>query len=250
MDDVDKFLELPTDDEIKDCFRKFCTVTSNDGLREGICVVCARECRDEGMEKSRLLNDPSIRTLLVPSRHHPAHVLWHSALVLGNEVEELEDGYCAFICIECVTALQKAKLPRFALANDLWIGDTPYQLGTLTIPEQLLVARHYPRCYIFKLYPREGGQMPSESLQRGMKGNISLYELNTKDVVKMLDGQMMPNAVSTLASVLAITFVGSKVLPKDWLKSTFRVRRRSVYKVLLWLKANNCLYGYICIDED
>jgi hypothetical protein len=121
-DDVNKLLELPTDEEIKDCFRKFRSVTSNKGLREGICVVCARECIDDGMEKSRLLNDPSIRALLVPSQHHPAQVLWHVALVLGNEVEEVEDGYCTFICIECATALQRAKLPLFALVNDLWLG--------------------------------------------------------------------------------------------------------------------------------
>lgn len=83
-----------------------------------------------------------------------------------------------------------------------------------------------------------------------MKGNVGLYELNTKEIVKMLEGQLMPNPASTLASMLAITYVGSLTLPKDWLKSTFRVRRRNMCEALLWLKENNSLYGDICIDEE
>src|ERR1700679_111260 len=66
----------------------------------------------------------------------------------------------------------------------------------------------------------------------GIKGNVSLYELNTEEVVKMLKGQLMPkpSLLSVLASVLAITFVGSRKLSKNWLKSKFRVRRRVVYE--------------------
>lgn len=60
-------------------------------------------------------------------------------------------------------------------------------------------------------------------MQRGMKGNVSLYELNMKEVGRMLEGQIMPNPVSTLVSMLAITFVGLESLSRDWLKSTFRV---------------------------
>ena len=72
-----------------------------------------------------------------------------------------------------------------------------------------------------KLFRRDGGQISSEQLQRGMRGNVSLYELNTKDVVKMLEGQLMPNPTATLASVSVITYVGSTIFPKDWLKTTF-----------------------------
>jgi hypothetical protein len=55
-----------------------------------------------------------------------------------------------------------------------------------------------------------------------MCGNISLYELNTDAVVQMLEGQLMPHKGATLTSVIAVTFVGSKVF-KNWLKSTFCV---------------------------
>jgi hypothetical protein len=243
-------LELATDEEMRSCFRNFRLATSNKSLKVEVCVVCAREKAEGERVETHILNDSNIRSLLSPVHHHPAQVLWQGVLVLGERIVGTEDGYLATICMECVLALEKGKLPRFALANDLWIGDVPYQLRTLTIPEQLLIARHYPRCYVFKLYPKEGNQLPPDRLQRGMKGNVSLYELNTNDVVKMLEGQLMPNRTSTLASVLAITFVGSMTLPKDWLKSTFRVRRHCVHEALVWLKQHNCLYGDICIDEE
>jgi hypothetical protein len=69
-------------------------------------------------------------------------------------------------------------------------------------------------------------------------------------IVEMVGGHMMPHPGAVLASVLAITFIGSRKLPKEWLKSTFRVRRRLVYEALLWLKDNNPLYGDIDISKE
>jgi hypothetical protein len=249
-DDLNMFLDLASEEEIKECFRRFRAVTSNDRLRIHRCVVCARELGAEEGNMSNALDDSSIRNLLRPCHIHSAQVLWHGALVLGEDIWEIDNAQSAWICNDCELSLRKGKVPRFSLANNLWIGNIPYQLAALTIPEQLLIARYYPRCYVFKLYPRGGCHLSPEVLQRGMKGNVSLYELNTKDVVRMLEGQVMPNPAASLASVLAITFVGSTALPKDWLKSTFRVRRRRVYEALLWLKENNSLYGDICIQED
>ena len=221
------FLELATEDEMRDCFRDFHAATANESLRLNRCVVCVCELGTEDGETLLLLDDPYIRDLLPPSHDHSGQVLWHGALVLQEEIEETEGGNSGWICTEYGSALWKEKVPWFALANSLWIGEMPSQLTILTIPEQMLIARHYPRCYVFKLYPRGGGYLSSDVLQSGMKGNVSLYELNTQDVVRMLEGQMMPNLTSTLASVLAITCVGTRTMPKDWLKSTFRVRHRS-----------------------
>jgi hypothetical protein len=60
----------------------------------------------------------------------------------------------------------------------------------------------------------------------------------------------MPSSVQTLASIIAIIFVGSKKLPMDWLKKMFRVRRDVVYDALLWLKNHNLIYGDIRIDKN
>ena len=165
---------------------------------------------------------------------------------------EVDEGsVTCWMCLDCMRALKRHTLPKLALVNNLWVGDIPPQLTLLTIPEQLLIARHYPRCYIFKMYPRDvDTHLPTDQMHRGMAGNATLFELNTKEVVEMLKGQKMPSPVSTLASVIAITFVGSKKLPADWLKKTFRVRRFVVYEALVWLQRNNPIYANIRIDTD
>jgi hypothetical protein len=187
---------------------------------------------------------------LHPVDNDVAYDLWKEALVAEEGREQLEAGRSVWICSECESSLVKKKLPRLALANNLWIGQVPCELTALTIPEQLMIARHYPRCYVFKLYPREAAHVGVEQMQRGMKGNVSLFDVNTKEVVKMLEGQKMPNLTATLASVVVVTVIGTKTLPKDWLKSTFRIRRKRVYEALLWLKKNNSLYEDISIDDE
>lgn len=82
-----------------------------------------------------------------------------------------------------------------------------------------------------------------------MAGNITLYDMNTDNVAKMIEGQFLPQPVTSLALVLAVTYIGTKNLPKDWLKSTFRVRRDVVFNALTWLKSHNPLYADIQISE-
>jgi hypothetical protein len=92
----------------------------------------------------------------------------------------------------------------------------PLQLTRLTIPEQLLITQHYPRCYIFKLFPRDyDSHIPVSQLYTGMAINASLFKLNMQEVVEMLEGQYLPSLVVTLASIIAITFIGSRRLPLD-----------------------------------
>ena len=98
--------------------------------------------------------------------------------------------------------------------------------------ERLLVARHYPRCYVFKLYPKDG--------------NVSLYEVNTEAVARMF----LPQSTNTLSNIIAIIFIGTRRLPTKWLSQTFQVRRWAVYEALQWLQANNELYHDIEISAE
>ena len=66
----------------------------------------------------------------------------------------------------------------------------------------------------------------------------------------MLEGQLMPHTRQMLVSVIGITLIGTKKLPKDWLKSTFRIRRRLVYECLMFLVENNPVYTDIVISHD
>ncbi|KAJ7031925.1 hypothetical protein C8F04DRAFT_905170, partial [Mycena alexandri] len=126
--------------------------------------------------------------------------------------------------------------PQYALANNLWIGRIPWQLRALTFPEQLLIALLYPRVYVFKLHPRCGGTQDPNTLQRGMRGTVSSYDLDCDGVVSMLAGDLMPRPPAVLASVISVTYIGLGQLPKDWLRSTFRVRRKVVWEALSWFQ--------------
>ena len=145
--------------------------------------------------------------------------------MLQHLLERSEGGVNCWMCFDCLRALEHQVMPKFVLAKNLWIGDIPSVLESLTIPEQLLITRHYPQCYIFKLFPHNcGTHISPDQLYSAMAGNMSLFEMNTQEVVEMVVGQCMHSPVRTLASVIAITFVGSAKLPVNWLKKTFHVR--------------------------
>lgn len=156
------------------------------------------------------------------------------------------------ICDDCYCDLCKkgSHPPQYSLANNLWIGPIPWELQCLTFPEQLLIALVYPRVYIFKLFPKKRSQYPMDQLQSGMRGNVVSYEQDMAGIASMIEGQLMPRPVSLLASILSITYIGVGPLPKNWLHSTFHVRRAVVRAALIWLQKNNpTYYGDIKLDE-
>ena len=246
----DEFMSFPSKEERKECSQKYLVATSNEAVANSICGVCGREKLKSEGERLDLSANMFVADVLRVSEEAFCDGLWGDVAVLKDHIELIEGRPHVWMCIECLSALHHEGFPRYSLANNLWIGNVPFELRRLTIPEEMLIARHYPRCFMVKLYPRdEHMNLPSDQLYTGIAGNASLYELNTGEVVQMLEGQMMPPPVSTLASVIAITFVGGKTLSKNWLKGTFRVRRKVVYEALVWLRRNNPIYADIQIDE-
>lgn len=240
---------LPNAEEERLCYESFYERTSNEALILKTCPVCAREKLAKDGEDTMLLSEESVLEVLTSTSSN--NRTRGEVMVLQHLLERNEAGVGCWMCFECIRPLERRTLPKLSLANNLWIGETPSVLTGLTIPEQLLIARHYPRCYIFKLYPRDvDSHIPLDQLYTGMAGNASLFELNTQEVVEMIKGQRMPSSVQSLASIIAITYVGSKFLPKDWLKKTFRVRREVVYEALVWLQSHNPIYADIKIDEN
>jgi hypothetical protein len=251
MDDTDRFLELPSVDEKKALCRAFYKATSNKALAMRVCTVCARELMATEGKCHIIMDLPNVNKLLVPLDIHKVHILWNGLLLVIPNILGDDTKATGWVCYDCYRSLKKGDRPHLSLANNMWIGESPHVLTVLTLPEQLLIARHFPRFYVFKLYPKSAAQhFHPDHLQRGMCGNVSLYDLGTQAVADMLAGHLLPQAGCILASVMAITFVGSKKLPKNWLKSTFRVRRRRVYEALLWLAANNPLYADIEISNE
>ena len=182
---------------------------------------------------------------LIPRKSHPAHDLFNGCLLEPTGVDPGGDDPIVSVCEDCLQQLRKEANhpPKHSLANQLWIGRTPWELEVLTFPEQLLIALVYPRVYVFKLFPkRRQGIREVSTLQRAMRGNVCSYELNMDAIASMVQGKLMPRPPAILASLITVTFIAVGQIPKKWLQSVFRVRRQVVHDALCWLKANNPKY--------
>ena len=256
--DIRRFLELPSDEQVKSCYRAFMSATSHAALEERTCAVCGRlrAVQADGVRSVPLSALPNSHRLKpTGGAVHPAQVLVHGLLLEPSACVEGAngEGTTLSVCRSCFSELSKVKEdpPMYSLANSLWIGPVPHELATLTLPERLLIARVFPRVFVVKLFPKDkrGGFDP-DSLQNAMKGNVTSFDLNTDKVADMIEGRLMPQMPAVLSRVLSVTYVGPGRLPKNWLRTTFRVRRHCVRAALLWLKQNNSqYYGDIVVDE-
>lgn len=252
------FLDLPTEAELKALYVDFFNATSDAALAFGVCAVCARSRRiqESGLTKKALLDVPN-RQVLRRLHKHPLEETFEEYMLLPEACSgSLTAGDASIsICQQCLSALSRPNLsypPKFSLANHLWMGRVPHELAILTLPEQIVIARYYPRAFIVKLFPkdRRGGH-DREALQQGLRGNVTTYSFNMERIGDMIEGRLMPQVPAILAEILAVTFVGLGPLPKNWIESTFRIRRRCVREALVWLKHHNKkYYGDIEVEEQ
>jgi hypothetical protein len=112
--------------------------------------------------------------------------------ILQHLLDVEEGSVSCWMCHDCIKVLEQHLIPKLSLANNLWVGNVPHGLLTMTIPEQLLIARYYPQCYIFKLFPRDyDTHLPPDQLYTAMAGNTSLFEINTQEVVDVTTSNYM-----------------------------------------------------------
>ena len=89
-----------------------------------------------------MLSDPSIRVLLM--RSHGVGGVRMEMVILNEYLERRGEEISCWMCSDCKHVLERSMLPKLALANGLVVGEIPFELRDLTIPEQLLIACHYP----------------------------------------------------------------------------------------------------------
>ncbi len=122
----------------------------------------------------------------------------------------------------------------------------------LTLAERILVARYYPAAYIFKLFPKKKNAKSWDQTQMysALRGNVSTYRLDPKQVAGIVDPHIMPPPAKILSSTIGVTFLGPSGLPEKTMPDTFRVQRARIRACLLWLKEYNPLYADIIISEE
>ena len=253
------FMESVEESVIQERISKFIFKTNNDALRTTICGVCARERFTQDTQSIPLPDIPNSH-LLKPFAPHPAHDLTHDLLLhkprtkmgtplpISCRAEEVQ----VVICKECMRDLRKSHTPGSALANNMWIGDIPYELRILTLPESVLVAWYFPATHIVKLFPKVKGAKywDSDLMNSAVKGNVSTYWLDPNSIANMLDGKTFPHSPDILAATIGVTIIGPQNFPERTLPGFLRVRRVRVKEALIWLKANNPIYADIKISED
>ena len=184
-----------------------CSKMKPENLEEAGCAVCG-ELRPVG----RLSHLKGIRNLL--SVVEARGVTWMERKSMACPVREylgpVLDHSCSQVCDICRSDIWKGKVPRLALANNLWIRKVPEFLQNLRYIEKILVARVRHTCAYVKV----------ASGMRKMMANIIAFESPTQKIYTVL-----PPPRDDIDDVLAILFTGpSKPTPEDFAQTPFLVR--------------------------
>ena len=223
----------PSDAKIIDrILQKACGTMSPTNFQEAGCAVCGELKPLRTMVKLRslknllhVLEKPGVTRVVRKSNKEKIRGLKGPVL----------DHSCNQICIDCRKVLRQGKVPKFALANDLWLGEVPQELKELRFVEKILVSRVRHTCAYVKV----------ASGMRKMKANVVAFE---SPIPKIYDA--LPPPRDDMDEVLAILFTGpSKPTSEDLNRTPFLVRKNYVARALQWLKLNHSDYEDINISE-
>lgn len=232
----------PVDERILHaCTLDYITATGNQALAKVICAVCARNTLASNAESTDVGSIPSPQSI-APLYPHPHQHIVDGMLLYEGAIKDRK----THVCRECLADLKLKRTPALSLANNMWIGDVPPELSSLTLPERVLISRYFPAAYIVKLYPKNHKmRLDPRTLTSGLKGNVTTFPLDVNALADFVVGKSLPAHPKILAATIGITFVGMHNAPEHALRGLFRVSRARVEAALLWLKANNTLYTHL-----
>ncbi|CAF4052892.1 unnamed protein product [Adineta steineri] len=159
-----------------------------------------------------------------------------------NGIYQENNVNMCILCQKCSNGLSKEQIPKFSVANNMWLGDIPVELQGLTIPEEKLISLHRHNSCIIKL------QSPFHSMataQGALKGNCITFLQNTPKIVNSL-----PLKMADLCDTLKVIFIGARPPERLQLKRILTVRKKKIVEALRWLKKYNILYKNIDINLD
>ena len=194
---------------------KACNRMRPDLLTEAGCAVCGELKPVHAMSRLKsmknylhVLESPGVtrverKSSSVPIKEYRGPVLDYS---------------CSRICEVCRLHVRKGKMPRLALANNLWIGKVPEELSSLRYVEKILISKVRHTCAYVKV----------ASGMRKMKANIIAFESPVPKIYSIL-----PPPREDLDDILGILFTGPKEpTVEDFARTPFLVRRNAVIRAL------------------
>ncbi|KAF8809761.1 hypothetical protein BYT27DRAFT_7093704, partial [Phlegmacium glaucopus] len=134
-----EFPPAPVDDILsQNIISNFCADSSPSVLDESGCAVCGRL-----YPLKQLTRLKAIKNLL--GVLHTSGVTRIERLTSAQPIREFKGPVLDYttnqVCNDCRQQLRKGKVPRYALANGLWLGPVPKELSCLNFVERLLIAR-------------------------------------------------------------------------------------------------------------
>ena len=121
---TNEFLELPSDDVIRNCYRQFYEATSNSALKMVVCAVCGRE-RDHHPDNvvAFHLQDIPSPSRLFPSSPHDQQTLFNGMLLEPHGMSTIDGCTTVNVCGECLMDLRKdSPLPPKILPRQWTLG--------------------------------------------------------------------------------------------------------------------------------
>ena len=230
---VSEFPPEPADTDLTQAIlSKACKKMYPKAIEEAGCAVCGELKPLEKMSRLKsvknylgILEAPAVTR--IERRTADAQIKEYTGPVL--------DYTCSQICDTCRKDVRKGKVPRLALANNLWLGKVPDELKNLRFVEKILIAKVRHTCAYVKV----------ASGMRKMKANVVAFESPISKIYSVL-----PPPREDLDEVLAILFTGpSKPTSEDFSRTPFLVRRNAVIAALKWLKLNHADYAKIEISQ-
>ncbi|KAG1828765.1 hypothetical protein DFJ58DRAFT_737628 [Suillus subalutaceus] len=212
----DSFLRDVDETVKQNCLSNFIDCTGNDQTHKVVCVICAGEFFTSETSLVNITDLPS-QQLLVPIEQcrHSAQKTVSSMLLYTPSITN-HDRLCkGYVCSSCMHNLRSNRIPSHALANGLWVGEIPAELSILSLPERILIGLYYPAAFVIKLYPQKKGakNWDTSALNSGIRGNVSTYQLNTKDICSMIEGNLLPHHPEILAATIGVSIIGPNNLP-------------------------------------
>ncbi|KAH7909529.1 hypothetical protein BJ138DRAFT_1010638, partial [Hygrophoropsis aurantiaca] len=142
------------------------------------------------------------------------------------------------ICNQCRSSLLAERMPRLALANNLYRGSLPIEFHDLTWVEEMVCAIYRATAHVTRLF-----NSTDPSVARVMHGNTCAHEMNVVSIASVL-----PRTIADINDALSVVFIGPEKFDCKNLNSIFRVRKHKIQAWLMFLKQHNRLFESIPID--
>jgi hypothetical protein len=164
--------------------------------------------------------------------------------------QDLREQWCStempvHVCNSCRCALvlkKEVKMPRFALANDLWGGPIPDELRELTMGEVICISRARTYSKLIRI-GRWQGQGNDDSRQRAQRGNTVSFPQEPAQLLNVLP------RVATLTDFVTVILSGPDNIALRHVKE-LHVRQWKIRRALQWLILHNPEYKEVVIDHD